>query len=127
MLRSLAQSDGSTYLIHSWEATNPMIRDMNQNTVVPITTAQNVRVYTIDETTPSLESYDIDMTAEVLTLTFSETVDTATLDVTGITIQESESQTLNNRQLSSAAQTSLPSVLITTAPAVIVKLITAGC
>merc|ERR1711871_191988 len=91
MLRSLAQSDGSTYLIHSWEAANAMIWDMNQNAVVPITTAQNVRVYTIDETTPSLESYDLDMTAEVLTLTFSETVDTATLDVTGITIQESES------------------------------------
>ena len=66
------------------------IFDQNTQPVVPLengNTAVNVRRYTADSTRPVLESFDLDLTAEVLVLEFSETVNVIrTLDITSITL-----------------------------------------
>ena len=85
-LRELATSEESTYI----SFTNTLIPDTNGNLVVSITplVALQVTKYTKDATRPNLVSFDLDLNADVLMLTFDETVDGATLDETQITFQQ---------------------------------------
>lgn len=83
--RGLATNDSNTYL----SITEDLINDMNLNPVVTIseTNALPVRAFTNDTTSPLLLGFDLNLTSEILTLTFSETVRVDTLDVTQITLQ----------------------------------------
>ena len=81
---NLASSMGDTYL----SITSFAISDMNGNIVVPIqeTAALQVTSYTRDRNRPLLEGFDLDMNLGMITLTFSETVNVSTLDVTEIVV-----------------------------------------
>ena len=59
---------------------------MNGNNLVEIrnTSALGVKVYIQDKTRPSLDKFDIDINAGILSLFFSETVNTSALDFTQI-------------------------------------------
>ena len=87
-LRKLAISESTTFI----SFTSDLIPDTNDNLVVsiPPSNAMQVTNYTKDITRPNLISFDLDLNADVLTLTFDETVDGATLDEMQITFQEFE-------------------------------------
>ncbi len=87
-LVALATTSENTYI----SITSAFIEDMNENPVVSIDadSALNVTTYTPDMTPPQLLRYDLDMDGPVLTLFFSETVDTSSLNVSGITLQSTE-------------------------------------
>ena len=53
-----------------------------------------VNSFVPDNTNPSLDAFELDMNTGVLTLNFSETVNSSTFDVTGVTLQSSESRAL---------------------------------
>ena len=61
---------------------------MNTNPVVAITkgNALPVTSYIFDTSNPILEEFDLDMNTVILTLTFDETVEICSFDVTGITL-----------------------------------------
>ena len=63
---------------------------MNNNPVVPLNMSEALIVFefTNDTTPPQLLRFDLDLTTEILTLTFDETVRVETLDVRQITIQD---------------------------------------
>ena len=84
--RGLAINSTTTFLSLS-EST---VIDMNNNPVVPLNTSAALMVtdFTNDTTPPQLRSFDIDLTTEILTLTFDETVRVETLDVRQVTIQD---------------------------------------
>ena len=86
-LTDLAQSPVSTYL----SIDSGAIRDMNFNPVLPISEFDSIPVstYISDETGPVLESFELNLDAEVLTLNFDETVDISSLIPMFITIQSS--------------------------------------
>ena len=85
-LRLLASSRNTTYI----SFTSDLIPDTSGNMVVSVSTSAAVQVtdYTKDTTRPNLVSFDLDLDSDILTLTFDETVDGATLNVTQITFQE---------------------------------------
>ena len=66
------------------------VQDMNDNFVVPLnfTEALDVSEFTPDEINPYLQSFDLDMDAATLTLSFSETVNSSSLNVTSIVLQD---------------------------------------
>ena len=84
-LSDLASADADTFL--SLSATT--ITDMADNAVVavPVNSGTAVAVYTFDTTAPTLDSFDLDLTTETLTMTFSEVVRIATFQPTGLTLQ----------------------------------------
>ena len=84
--RSLAVNETTTFL----SLTENTIVDMNNNPVVPLNMSEAMMVFefTNDTTPPQLLSFDLDLTTEILTLTFDETVRVETLDVRQITIQD---------------------------------------
>ncbi|KAI6655112.1 hypothetical protein LOD99_2401 [Oopsacas minuta] len=87
-LYNLATSEATTYL----SLTRHAILDMIGNQVVEETTnnARQVTSYTPDSINPSLVSYDINMNTEIIQLTFDETVNVASFDVTQINIQSNQ-------------------------------------
>ena len=60
------------------------VSDMSGNSVVPIpnSAAQVVRRFTPDTTDPELESFSLNLASGVLSLTFSETVNVSSFDIT---------------------------------------------
>ena len=58
---------------------------------IPSTSALHISSYITDITSPELLSFDLDLDEGTLVLYFDEPVDTATLDVSGITIQNAAS------------------------------------
>ena len=84
-LIELATHEGNTYLRMAAAG----IQDMNDNYVVPVTDFNALRVsrFTPDETRPELTGFDLNLSTERLILTFSETVNTSSVIVTGITVQ----------------------------------------
>ena len=88
-LENLFTGVENTYLMYDYDS----IRDMAGNAINGITaTEANAAVaVTIDTTRPSLDAFDLDMTEEKLTLYFSETVNFMTLNLTSITLQQSDS------------------------------------
>jgi hypothetical protein len=72
-------------------ATSDAIRDMQGNAVVGISEDGDelyVEEYTSDGRPPELKRFDIDLTTEQLSLSFSEAVSAASLSYSGITIQD---------------------------------------
>ena len=83
--RGLAVDDSTAFLSIAEES----VFDMNQNAIVPIneSNAQAVTVFTNDTTAPVLLGFDLNLTSELLTLEFSETVRVSTLEIMQVTIQ----------------------------------------
>ena len=108
----IANTKERAFLIISDQA----ILDQNGNNVVPRFDSLNflsVRNYTPDTTDPMLESFNLDLTADTLTLSFDETVDVSTLDVTQITLHGSNDTTdftLTNSGVQNT--TDLPTIVI---------------
>ena len=86
-ITGLATSPEDTYL----RVAAAGIQDTNGNYIVPVPNGNALMVtqFTEDRTRPELVSYDLNLSTERLVLTFSETVNSSSLDVTGIVIQNS--------------------------------------
>ena len=84
-LQTLAVDNNSTLL----SLTNETVEDMNGNAVQSVVQSEPtaVTMFTADTTEPKLLSFTLDLTEETLTLSFSETVNASSINVTGITIQ----------------------------------------
>ena len=102
-LPGLAVSPESTYI----SITDMLIDDMNANNVKALRCAPNnscdviqVTFFTEDITRPELLAFDLNLTSEVLTLYFSETVNTTSLDVSQITLHFATNTTGDDRLLS---------------------------
>ena len=82
-LASLATSNGDSYL----SITSTAVLDMvgNNVTAISASAARMTNGYTRDVSEPVLLGYDLDIDAGNLTITFSETVNVSTLDVTQLT------------------------------------------
>ena len=87
-LYNLCTSSSTTYL----SLTTRAIVDMIGNHVQDISTnnARRVTTFTPDSTNPKLVSYDINLNSELILLTFDETVDIASFDVTQINVQSNQ-------------------------------------
>ncbi len=81
----LATSNADSYL----SFTANLIFDMNRNAIVPQIETESLQVtnFTNDTTPPVLQRFDLNLTSELLTLTFSETVRVSTLNIDQTTIQ----------------------------------------
>ena len=84
-INNLATSEADTFLVASVLA----IVDMNGNRLVEVheDTAQQVLMYSADVTRPQLENFMLNLTTNILRLSFSETVRSSSLDPTQIIIQ----------------------------------------
>ena len=87
----LATERNNTYILMS----SSTIKDMNNNSVVPITSSSTFRVteYIPDSTPPYLTHYHIDMDSGLMTLFFSETVNASSLELGQLLIQNSSELT----------------------------------
>ena len=87
----LAVSQATSYVTIATTA----IDDMAGNDVTAITDTSGVQAttFTAETTAPTLSSWVLDMTAQTATLTFSETVNASSLNVTAITIQDAATAT----------------------------------
>ena len=87
----IATSTMDTYLAFD----NTTLVDMNMNLVVEIDIelALDATGFDPDRTNPSLDSFNLNLTTETLELTFDETVDATTFDVTGITLVSTRNAT----------------------------------
>jgi hypothetical protein len=88
MTNSLAVNQITTLL--SFRGASPLVNDMAGNTVNAITLGEpmTVTTYTPDAVAPTLREFDLDMETAILTLTFSETVNTPGINASRINIQE---------------------------------------
>jgi len=84
-LTELATSEENTFLRMAAAG----IQDMNGNYIVPIPDFMALRVtqFTPDETRPEVIRFDLNLSTEKLILTFSETVNATSVEVTGIFVQ----------------------------------------
>ena len=84
-LDELAVSNSTTFL----SITSDAVKDMSLRnvTAVPQSSPVPVRMYTPDRESPTLDGFSIDFTSEILTLTFSETVNVSSIEISAITIQ----------------------------------------
>ena len=95
-LRDLATSNADTFISFH----DGLVRDMALNPVVPLLVENLTRVeeFVADSTPPVLVGFFLNLTSEVLSLSFSETVDVGTLDVR-LLLLLNESKGLERRQL----------------------------
>ena len=65
-----------------------LVHDMNRNTANSILTVNALQVtnFTMDTTSPMLVSYDLDMNSDLLSLTFSETVNASSIIYSAFTL-----------------------------------------
>ena len=96
-LTELAQDENSTFL----SILMPAVTDMNSNDVfgIPPNDSLMVSTYFRDETGPVLRTFDLNLTAETLTLHFDETVNISSIDYTGLTLLSSFSNSVINYTL----------------------------
>ena len=101
-LTSLATGRENTFI----SITNMTISDTNYNIVVERDRSEALQVanFTEDTISPRLRQFDLDMDSGVLTLRFSETVLSDTLEVTGITLTSPSS----SHQLTNVSSTLSP-------------------
>jgi hypothetical protein len=80
--RELTVSKETTYI----KIESPAFHDMNMNSIneIAAVNAKKSHVFVEDTVAPQLTDFDVDLTAETLTLHFDETVDYASLDVSTI-------------------------------------------
>ena len=90
----LAIDKATTYLVIKPDA----ILDMSGNKVIErtILNGEQVETYTDDKTKPQLSSFDLDLDASQLTLSFDETVDSSSLIVTRLTLQNAVTRTVSH-------------------------------
>lgn len=88
MTNSLAINQITTLL--SFRGASALVDDMAGNSVNAITLGEpmTVTTYTPDAVAPTLREFDLDMETAILTLTFSETVNTYRINASKINIQE---------------------------------------
>jgi hypothetical protein len=77
---------------HSWDSTYLILSegsatDSNGNENLASTSAIQVSIFTPDTTRPVVVSFGLDLNTGILILTFSETVNVSTIDITALTIQ----------------------------------------
>ena len=89
----IGRDNSSAYIVVD---SNTIVDIVNQPVVDNSLNPLLVTEYTTDDTPPLLESFYLDFTAETLTLYFNETVDRTTLDVTQITICNTNSSSTAN-------------------------------
>ena len=84
--RNLATSNDTTFL----EASTGGVRDMNTNelTPIPASRADPVLSYTPDTNRPSLMSFNLNVNTQSITLSFNETIDSQSVDLNLITLQQ---------------------------------------
>ena len=84
-LTDLATSVGNTFLSH----THNLTTDYALNEVFPVSSTRAIQTAGIirDTTLPLLIRFSLDMNAAELKLTYDETVDVSTIDVTAVTLQ----------------------------------------
>ena len=85
-----------------------VVRDLQGSDIIPVTDGNGVGPvsYTPDMTGPVLEAFRLNLNSGELTLSFSETVNTQTLDVSGITLQSGSTRDFSD--VSSVRLTALP-------------------
>ena len=93
----LAQSQNDTYL--TFRAS--LVDDPARVDVVPITDTKGVRVleFRADNVPPMLNNFTLDMNSGELILSFTDTVNTSTLNTTAITIQSSSNFSFSDSSL----------------------------
>ena len=91
---SLATSINNTYVIIS----SDVVRDLQMRDVIPISDDFGIQTtaYVKDDTAPKLESFVLDVNSGELILSFSETVRSSSLDVSGIVIQSAQVSNLTD-------------------------------
>ena len=99
--------------------TNETVQDMNDNRVVPRTVHMSLQASLVieDETPPELAAFSLDLNTGFLRVTFSETVNASSIDITGI-------QLLSNSSLSSEQVYTLmdSTVVLENSPAIEIEL-----
>ena len=94
---------------------NSLVQDMNGNDVIAITDGKKALSFYSDFVRPQLSFFNLDLTREILYLTFSETVDYASVSINELTLQQVkdhvgssvEDWSLTGGQISSAYSTIL--------------------
>ena len=94
--RMIGLGNGTTWLLLD----NTTVQDQSGEKVLPAGPVP-VDLLTLDTTPPQLESFVLDYTNETITLVFSETVNSMTMDVTQITLHSAASNTSSSYTLSS--------------------------
>ena len=112
----LATADDSTHLSFEGDA----ILDMNGNGIDPVSRNDSIMVtsFTPDTTSPRLVGFDLNLTSEVLTLHFDETVNATSFDPTQITFLSQNimlvminiSTESNNTEFDNTTDTNLTSI-----------------
>ena len=102
--RRIAVSRETAWLLFDETA----ILDMNDREVVPLLNGVNtvqVRNYRADETPPQLQGFELDLTEEILTLNFTETVDVFFFNVTSLVLQDTSegNNTFNHFRLTASS------------------------
>lgn len=88
MTNSLAVNQITTLL--SFRGASALVKDMagNDVNIIALASPMTVSTYTADNVAPTLREFDLDMETALLTLSFSETVNTHGMDASRITIQQ---------------------------------------
>ena len=84
---ALATSQSNTHIAITSDTVRDMV-DLNVNPIENIN-ATRVQNYIVDSTNPTLLAFDLDLDAEILTLTFDETVNISSIRNAYITLQDS--------------------------------------
>ena len=89
---SLATNEFNTFL----SFTNNTVQDMNRNHVqgIPSSDAIRVSIFTDDRVRPLLASYQLNLTSESITLSFSETIDTNSINLLDLSISNRLNQSV---------------------------------
>jgi len=91
----LAILSNSTFI----HVTSKFVADMNNQLLVP-SSGMQCTVFTPDTTSPVLQAFYLDLTLDTLTMSFSETIDASTLNVSQVVLwSTTESYTLNTSTL----------------------------
>jgi hypothetical protein len=88
-ITNLFISPGSSYMSFNEDVVTDMAVPANKVTPVLDTSAERASAFKADNLQPAVESFDLDMTAELLTIYFSETVDSDSVVFPAITLQKS--------------------------------------
>ena len=107
---NLGTSTSNTYL----SLTSSAVVDMNTNRVVGINRSNALQASSVvpDITSPTLESFNIDMNSGVLTLNFSETVNATSIDLSKISLVNRNRRFTSNYTLQQSAASTDDSTVI---------------
>ena len=97
-LSALAISNLTTFITITSNTISDMAATPNAVTAINVGSGQRVQTYTPDTTEPTLTSFTLDLTTEILRLSFSETVNVSSVDVTRIVLQGSNASISNSVQ-----------------------------